>query len=307
MYTVQPFSIAKKFALSAVFGLTVLSLAACQPVQSGAVPTSVPAAATAEATAQATAEATAEATTEAAANGATVPVSGSAAGIDMPAEIPSGVVTFAYQLAEDAPGLPEFARLNEGVTVDQVIAAYQADQMSALSLVTLIGNSDNSADGQMTFDLQPGTYIGILTPQEGAPLTTTFTAGEPSGAAAPQADVNVHVEDLAFVLPDEIAAGPQTWQIENVGGQWHEMMIVKLSEGVSVDDLLTMLQSEDAMSGPPPFEMMAGLWPMGKGQRAWANFDLPAGEYTVICFVPDLMGDMAPHAAHGMVRTLVVK
>ena len=78
-------------------------------------------------------------------------------------------------------------------------------------------------------------------------------------------------------------------------------------EGVSVDDLLTMMQSEDAMSGPPPFEVVAGLWPMGKGQRAWATFDLPAGEYTVICFVPDIMGDMAPHAAHGMVRTLVVK
>jgi len=108
-------------------------------------------------------------------------------------------------------------------------------------------------------------------------------------------------------LTGAIAAGPQTWMIENTGGQWHEMAIVKLGEDMTVDDLLAMMQSEDAMSGPPPFEWVAGLWPMGAGQRAWVNWDLPAGEYTVICFVPDINGDMAPHAAHGMVRTLVVK
>lgn len=299
MSSLQPFVVAKKFALAAGLGLTVLGLAACQPVQnSGSIATAVPVATTAEATAEATSEA---------ADTSIVTVNLSAAGIDMPAEIPSGIVTFAYQMAEDAPGLPEFARLNEGVTTDQLMEAMQQDYMVALPLVTFIGNSDTAVDGQMTFDLPAGNYVGILSTEEGAPLTATFTAGEPSGAAEPEADVSAQLADFAFILPDEIAAGPQTWMIENTGGQWHEMAIVKLGEDMTVDDLLAMMQSEDAMSGPPPFEWVAGLWPMGAGQRAWVNWDLPAGEYTVICFVPDINGDMAPHAAHGMVRTLVVK
>ena len=293
MLSVQPFFVAKKLALSAALGLTVLSLVACQPVQ-----TATPAAATTEATA--------EAVNAAAADGATVTVNISAAGIDMPAEIPSGIVTFAYELAADAPGLPEFSRLNDGVTMDQVMEAMQADPMAALALVTQIGNSDTTVDSQVTYDLPAGEYVGLLFPENGAPLTATFTAGEPSGAAEPQAAVTAQLADFAFILPDEIPAGPQTWLVENTGGQWHEMLVIKPQEGVSVDDLLAMVAAEE-QSGPPPFEWVAGVWPIGAGQRAWMTWDLPAGEYTVICFLPDMAGDMAPHAAHGMVRTLIVK
>ncbi len=230
----------------------------------------------------------------------------SAAGIVMPAEVPSGIVTFAYQMAEDAPGMPEFARLNDGVTLDQFMAAAQQDIMAAVPLVTMIGNSAEKVGNEVTYDLKPGDYVGLIFPESGPPLTTSFTAGEATGAAEPQAGVTAQLADFAFILPDEIAAGPQTWQIENTGGQWHEMGIVKLAEGTSVDDLLAMLDQQE-QDGPPPFEAVAFLSPIGAGQRAWMTWDLPAGEYTVICFLPDLAGDMSPHAAHGMVRTLVVK
>lgn len=301
MPSVQPFFAAKKIAFAAALGLAVLALAACQPVQNtGAAPTAVPAATAAGA-------ATNGATTEAAADGAVVTVNISADGIEMPAEIPSGIVTFAYQLAEDAPGLPEFARLNDGVTMDQLMAAMQEDQMAALALVTQIGNSDTTVDSRVTYDLPPGDYVGLLFPaEEGEPLLATFTAGEPSGAAEPQAAVTAQLADFAFILPDEIAAGPQTWLIENTGAQWHELLVLQLEEGANVDDLLATLASEE-QSGPPPFEWLAGMWPIGAGQRAWVTWDLPAGEYTVICFLPDVAGDISPHAAHGMVRTLVVK
>ena len=110
-------------------------------------------------------------------------------------------------------------------------------------------------------------------------------------------------------LPDEIAAGPQLWQIENLGKQWHEMIIVQLNEGVSVDDVMTMLM-EAGPEGPqdePPFQDFGGWSPISEGNRAWGTFDLPPGEYTVICFLPDVMADMAPHVAKGMIRQLVVK
>jgi hypothetical protein len=292
----------KQFALAAAFSAATLALAACQPV----TPTAeAPAAAV---TSEATSEATSAATSAAggAASAATVAVNVTAAGIDVPSEIPSGIVTFVYNLAEDAPGMPEFARLNDGVTLDQFMAAAGEDIMAAIPLVTMLGNAEKKVGDQVTYDLQPGSYVGLLFPQEGAPLTATFTAGDAGGAAEPQADVTARLDDFAFILPDEIAAGPQTWLIENTGAQWHEMGILKLEEGTSVDDLLAIL-AEQEQSGPPPFEDVVFWSPMGAGQRAWVTWDLPAGEYTVICFLPDLAGDMAPHAAHGMVRTLVVK
>jgi hypothetical protein len=243
------------------------------------------------------------------AEGSTVTVNVSAAGIDMPAEIPSGIVTFVTEMGEDAPGAPEFARLNEGVTVEQLTEALQGDPMAALALASLLGTPDMAVDNQTTYDIKPGTHMAVVFGEaEGVPpLTHVFTAGEPGSASAPEATVTAQLADFAFVLPDEIAAGPQTWLVENTGEQWHEMAIIKLGEGMSVDDVMAMIMSEEEQSGPPPFEGIAFLSPMGAGERLWVNWDLPAGEYTVICFLPDVAGDMAPHAAHGMVRTLIVK
>ena len=34
--------------------------------------------------------------------------------------------------------------------------------------------------------------------------------------------------------------------------------------------------------------------------------DLAPGEYTVLCFLPDLNGDFSPHLTHGMVASLTV-
>lgn len=58
---------------------------------------------------------------------------------------------------------------------------------------------------------------------------------------------------------------------------------------------------------PPPFEPIAFWSPMGAGAQAWVEWDLPPGEFTVLCFLPDLAdGQGTPHLMHGMVRTLTV-
>ncbi len=136
-------------------------------------------------------------------------------------------------------------------------------------------------------------------------LSSTPTADLPPHR--PQSDVNADLVDFNFVLPDQIKAGAHTWKIENKGAQWHEMAIVKLNEGVAVDDVLAMMSQEQPPEGPPPYEDVAFWAPMGAGEKAWATFDLPAGEYTVLCFLPDF-GATPPvsHAEHGMVRTLTV-
>ena len=277
---------------AAVFAAGAL-LSACRPVQ--APP---PAAA-------------AEVAEPAAANGEipVVTLRVTEAGLEAPAAIPSGVVAVAVE-GGNPESMPELARLNEGVTMEQLNEALsQPDPMAPLQLVSLLGSASASADGQVIYDLQPGAYVAVLFMPDGPPQVIPVTSGAPSGATAPTADVAVSLVDFNFAMPDKIAAGPQVWQIDNAGQQWHEMGIVQLNEGMTMEDVLEWVASmgPEGPSGPLPFAESAFWSPMGPGQRAWVAWDLPAGEYTVICFLPDLAGDMSSHAAHGMVRTLTVE
>ena len=72
--------------------------------------------------------------------------------------------------------------------------------------------------------------------------------------------------DFNFVLPEQIKAGAHTWKIENKGGQWHEMAIVKLNEGVTVEDVLAMM-SQEPPEGPPPYEDVAFWAPWAPAKR----------------------------------------
>ena len=110
---------------------------------------------------------------------------------------------------------------------------------------------------------------------DGPPQVIPITSEAPSGATAPTADVAVSLLDFNFAMPDKIAAGPQVWQIDNAGEQWHEMGIVQLNEGMTVEDVLEWVASmgPEGPSGPPPFAESAFWSPMGPGQRAWVTWD----------------------------------
>ena len=99
------------------------------------------------------------------------------------AQIPSGVVAVPWK-GGNPENMPELARLNEGVTMEQLNEALaQPDPMAALPLVTLLGNTSASADGQVIYDLQPGAYVAVLFVPDGPPQVIPVTAGSP---AAPQ-------------------------------------------------------------------------------------------------------------------------
>ena len=224
-------------------------------------------------------------------------------GPSIAAEVPSGVVAINLSAAPGAL----LARLNEGVTLEQLNEGLsQPDPTAAVSLVSLLGGASNTTDGKLIVDLQAGQHVLVNCPEDGPPSAVPFTAGEASGATAPTPDVTVDLVDFNFAIPAEIEAGPKVWQISNKGQQWHEMAIVKLIDGATVDDVLAMLQSEEEPAGPPPFEDVAFWSPNSPGETGYVTWDLPAGEYTVLCFLPDLAGDMSAHAAHGMVATLIV-
>ena len=120
--------------------------------------------------------------------------------------------------------------------------------------------------------------------------------------AKPVADVQVEMVDFSFKMPDQIKAGPHTWQITNSGSQWHTMWIWKLNDGVTEEQFMNWFMGDDHSNplGTSVFDSS----PSTPGMTAWTTLDFTAGNYLVLCPLPDFSDNPPmPHAAKGMVRS----
>jgi hypothetical protein len=132
-------------------------------------------------------------------------------------------------------------------------------------------------------------------------------AGAPDAAAAPAASaapaaVTVIATDYSFEAPAELPAGLTTFHLVNRGPSIHHIQLVKLGEGKTLDDFMAALKA----GGPPPewVTMEGGPNPSELGDTSRTTVKLEAGNYAMLCFVPD--PDGTPHVAKGMVRPLKV-
>jgi len=86
----------------------------------------------------------------------------------------------------------------------------------------------------------------------------------------------------------------------------HFVILQQVAEGTTTDQVLEALQNEGPNSPPPAFMLPAGLETasISSGRSMTVNYDLPPGQYVVMCFFPDPnMGGM-PHALMGMLKMI---
>lgn len=84
----------------------------------------------------------------------------------------------------------------------------------------------------------------------------------------------------------------------------HFLVLQQVAEGTTTDQVLEFLQSGD--QGQPPWGLPGGMetGSLSPGRSMTVNYDLPAGQYVVMCFFPDPnMGGM-PHALMGMLEMI---
>lgn len=86
----------------------------------------------------------------------------------------------------------------------------------------------------------------------------------------------------------------------------HFVVLQQVAEGTTTDEVLEYLQTSDEQTPPPawamPAEMETGS--LSPGRSMTVDYDLPAGQYVVMCFFPDpKMGGM-PHALMGMLEMI---
>lgn len=229
-----------------------------------------------------------------------------------------------------------FLRVNDGSTVEDVQAALQSGDFGALfAVATSIGGptADPGHQGSVVMDLLPGQYLVIcaIPDEEGVPhfalgqiAALEVTEGS-AGVTPPTADATVTMIEMAFEgLPTDATAGTHIWELTNPGAQLHELVVLQLSPGVTIDQAMQIFTAPppatpvatpavavagsppaDAQMQGPPFVGIGGVAPMSPGEINLAVLDLAAGDYIAICFVPD-PATGAPHFALGMISGFTV-
>lgn len=272
----------RRIARMTIYLFVIMLVSACQPVQR--LPATVPGATTA------------------------ITIEYTDDGISASADSQAGLVTIDFHDArsQSKPGEPQIARLADGKTSEDYLQALANDPPAAQALLTALGG----AFGRNYFNLVEGKYLALLAgpPAEGQPLLAAFSVtGGNAAAVPPTADVEVELFDFSIAMPDEIPAGKQLWHFVNSGQQWHHVLIWQRNEGVTHEEFMGWLMDPEAKR-PSPMQWVTGWAAMDAGQDGWAEIDLPAGEYEIVCFLPDFSSTPPKgHLELGMHRILTVR
>ncbi len=235
---------------------------------------------------------------------------------EAPAELPAGRAWI--QLVNDGAEAHhlQFVLLNDGVTLERFQSELQQKGEGALVLTSFPGGvgvlSPHGGHGRVLLDLTEGQYVLMcfMPDAEGVPhlakgmiVPIRVAAGDVADNAEPRADVTAALKDFTVQIPAEVKAGQQLWKVTNEGPQPHEIMIVRLAEGKSKDDVAHFMH---APQGTPPFEWLGGMQALSTGQSGWLELDLTAGNYAAFCQVPDFASG-TPHHQLGMLTAFTVK
>jgi hypothetical protein len=258
---------------------------------------------------------TAAAAPPAAAGPATVTVTATDFKLDLPATIPAGLVTLRLVNHGQEIHQAQLIRLEDGKTMADFEAAMKQPGPPP-AWMTFAGGPTAAVPGgeaSATQVLSPGQYVatchipspdGVLHSMKGMVRPFQVTAGAAT-AALPAAGDTVRLVDYAFEQARPLTAGHHTILVENSGPQPHELVLLKLPPGKSVEDFGAWV-APGAMQGPPPAMPVGGLAVIASGESAVLEVDLTPGAYGFICFVPDLK-DGKMHFMHGMMKQITVE
>ena len=141
-----------------------------------------------------------------------------------------------------------------------------------------------------------------------APRTVADSTAAPVAAAATSAApnvVNITASEYKYDAPAEIPAGMTTFHLINSGKEPHQASLIKLDSGKTYNDMMAGMKAMKPGTPPPGWVIMAG----GPNAAAPGNstdltMNLAAGNYAIVCFIPDTKG--VPHMMSGMSKGITV-
>ena len=226
---------------------------------------------------------------------------------DGPDSIPAGLTMFHLNDAGQELHHLQILKLEQGKTLTDFQAALKAGGPPPTWAVPYGGVNPPIPGGttMSTQTMEPGNYLVVCFIESAdkvphmakgmmKPLTVTPVAN--ANMTEPTADVTLTLSDYTFTFSKPLAVGRQMIKVENGAQQPHEVVLVQLDSGKTIQDVGKWAES---MKGPPPAKPIGGIPAFMPGKNTYFEVNLTPGDYGLICFVPDAK-DGKPHVAHGM-------
>lgn len=253
--------------------------------------------------------------------------------ISAPDSIAAGWTTFHLANHGQQVHYGHIVRLDDGRTPQDLVGAYlDAIRKSAPrpAWVKRFGGPGGTAPGDssnVTQQLEPGSYVWICpvedstgTPHfakgEVKPFVVHAVAGDAAGRAGPpKSDAAIRLSDFAFAVEAPLKPGRHTIRVENAGAEPHDLSLMKLAPGRTIDELRDWMNPErarrrhDAKAPPPPLEAIGsvagGIAVISPGMSAYFDTTLTPGDYVLFCMAT--APDGRSHIEHGMMQQIKVE
>ena len=251
---------------------------------------------------------------------------------EAPDTIRAGWTTIQFANKGDDIHYAHFVQLTPGRTATELVNAYaEAIRTSAPrpEWVTRFGGPGGAVPGgssAVTQYMEPGTYV-LLCPVEDSAGKPHFAKGEfrtvvvsSSGSdasardASPSATATIRLLDFGFAVDSQITAGEHTIRVSNVGAEGHDLVMMKLAQGITLDEVSRTMNPEGARrtaaaKPPVPLDslgtMTGGIAAIHSGMDVFFTTTLTRGDYVLLCMAT--AKDGRSHIEHGMIQRVSVQ
>ena len=201
-------------------------------------------------------------------------------------------VAVAFETAWDSLRTGEMDKTEAGQLLGHLLPAWYAS-VKAMGGVGLVAAG---AVAQTSLNLDPGTYVMecYVKTRDGTfhislgmarPFTVTH---EPSGASAPEADIDIALSNYEITIEGETTAGEHTvavrFQEHPEVGLGNDVHLARLGDEVEVGEVALWMDWMElsGLLAPAPAEFLGGAQEMPIGHTAYFTVNLEPGRYVWI-------------------------
>jgi hypothetical protein len=239
---------------------------------------------------------------------------------EAPDTLQEGWTTFRLVNNGDRLHAALLVKLEQGGTLDEFQEAYsQAREAGgpwdALGLRGGLVAPPPRESTNATLYLAPGHYLWycpmnfeggvphVLDHDMARPFVVTQRQRSAPIPIAPEPTVTITMVDYAFGLSAPLTAGQHVIRVENQGLEGHEVILMRLAPGKTLEDIQIWLGDP---RGPPPISSSVGgvVLEEAGAEEAYFEAELMPGDYVLLCTLT--APDGRSHSEHGMILQIRV-